>query len=61
MDSRCSFPQYPFEALAMLYLEKLDTSDLSPMEFVDKYNEVLADIRKQYNDTAVKRKANSSK
>jgi len=61
MDSRYSFPQYPFEALAMLYLEKLDTSDLSPVEFVDKYNEVLVSIKKRYNDTYTKRKPDSSK
>lgn len=39
------FPSNKFEALAMLYLENQDLSDLSPSELLAKYNEVYEEIK----------------
>lgn len=39
------------QALSLLYLQKMDTSQLSPSEFLDKYQEVYKEIkeRRRYN------------
>lgn len=42
------FPNNRFEALAMLYLENQDLSDLSPSELFAKYNEVYAEIKEAH-------------
>ena len=39
------FPSNKFEALAMLYLENQDLSDLSPSELFAKYKEVYVEIK----------------
>ena len=34
--------------LALAYLQKQDTAGLSPREFIDKYEEILEEIRSAY-------------
>ena len=58
--TNAAFPNTAVEVLTMSYLNKMDTSDLSPEEFVDKYNEVLKKIRKQYYCTKLDRKLESN-
>lgn len=60
MDNNKIFPNTPSQALTMLYLEKLDTSNLSPEEFVDKYTEVYMKIREHHHATAKERKSQLS-
>lgn len=57
MSENKFFPSTPSQALTMLYLEKLDTSNLSPEEFIDKYTEVYMKIREYYHATARERKS----
>lgn len=45
------FPKDKTEYLAALYLQKLDTSDLSPSEFYKKYQEIYKEMLNLKNST----------
>lgn len=45
-----SFPKSRAQALTMLYLEKMDLSDLTPEQLVDKYEEVYSAIQQRISD-----------
>ena len=45
------FPKNKTEYLAALYLQKLDTSDLSPSEFYKKYQEIYKEMLNLKNST----------
>ncbi len=46
-----TFPSNRFEALAMLFVEKNFTKDMSPTTLVDMYVQVLSDIQNHYSET----------
>lgn len=46
------FPSSKGEALAMLYLQKQDFTNLSPRNLVNKYEEVLEEIKEQFGQNA---------
>ena len=41
-----TFPSSKISALAMLYLEKQDLSNLTPEDLLDKYDEIYVRIKK---------------
>ena len=45
------FPKNKTEYLAALYLQKIDTSDLSPSEFYKKYQEIYKQMLDFKNST----------
>mgnify|MGYP000162840993 CR=1 FL=1 len=45
-----AFPSNKIEALAMLYLQKQDLSNLSPEEVYDKYQDACDKIYKHYKE-----------
>jgi hypothetical protein len=47
-----TFPARKTEALAMLYLQKQDLAGISPSELVDKYEEVLDEIKERFRENA---------
>ena len=52
-----SFPDDKFSALAMLYLQSHDFSNLSPSELATKYDEVYEEIKNHYSEVSEARKA----
>lgn len=51
-DKVFSFPGSDSEALALLYIQNLDLSGLSPEEIYDKYYEARERIRKRKSEKA---------
>lgn len=51
-----SFPSTKSEALAMLYLQNQDLSNLSPDQLVSKYTEVYESIRDKFSEQATERR-----
>ncbi len=51
MSDAQTFPRTAYEALTMRYLDTVDISALTPSEFVDKYNEIYAEIVTRYDAT----------
>ena len=43
--SPCTFPSNKFEALAMLYMQQQNLSDMSPEQILDRYQEVYGKMR----------------
>ena len=44
------FPENELDALAYLYMQKADTSALTPAQFIAKYKEIRADINDAYRN-----------
>ncbi len=55
MSENKLYPRYAYDALTMLYLSKIDISDLTPSQLVDRYNEVYTEIKKRYSETPDRR------
>lgn len=49
-----TFPKNKYDALTMLYLEKQDLSNLTPEEYLDKYDEVYKKISDYYRSQRYK-------
>ncbi len=45
------FPSNKIDALAMLYLERQDLSNISPVELATRYTEVQAEINEYFKST----------
>lgn len=46
------FPRNNLEYLAILYLQRIDTSDYSPSDFYKKYQEIYQEMLKAKNSTS---------
>lgn len=47
-----TFPSSRVSALAMLYLQNQDLSNVTPEEIVDKYNEAYARIKARFRESS---------
>jgi hypothetical protein len=41
---------YPIEQLALIYLQGIDCTNMTPSDFFDKYLEIYEDIHKRFSE-----------